>query len=156
MKITVLFFASAREAVGGLTELSLDLEPIEDDDDVVPAAAVADPAAAAAEARPDDDGAAAVAPAGGSGSSRSSSTTTAATGGAAGSGAGGSSSSGTITTKRLRHELAVRYPHLAATMQTITLAVNEEYVHDDDDNDDGPVLLSDGDTVALIPPISGG
>jgi molybdopterin converting factor small subunit len=81
-----------------------------------------------------------VAPAGGS-------TTTATDGG------GGGGCGGTITTKRLRRELAARYPHLAVTMQSITLAVNEEYVHDDDD---GPVLLSDGDTVALIPPISGG
>jgi molybdopterin converting factor small subunit len=136
MKIKVLFFASAREAVGGLTELLLDLEPMIEDEDG-PAAA-ADPVAA------DQDGAA-VAPAGGSRSS------TTATGGAG----GGDISGGTIiTTKRLRRELAARYPHLAVTMQSITLAVNEEYVHDDDE--DGPVLLSDGDTVALIPPISGG
>jgi molybdopterin converting factor small subunit len=139
MKIKVLFFASAREAVGGLTELLLDLEPmIDDEDDVVPAAV-----AAAAEPRP-DDGAATVAPAGGSSAT--------ATGGAGGGNNGINGT--TITTKQLRRELAARYPHLAATMQTITLAVNEEYVHDDDDED--PVLLSDGDTVALIPPISGG
>lgn len=89
MKLKVLFFASAREAVGGLTELWLDF--------------------------PDDK------------------TTT--------------------TTRRLRLVLAKRYPNLAETMSTITLAVNEEYVDDDDDND---VILQDGDTVALIPPISGG
>jgi molybdopterin converting factor small subunit len=106
IKIKVLFFASAREAVGGLTELSLELPP------VVVVSPPEEPD------HPND------------------------------------TTSTTTTTKQLRRELAALYPHLADMITTITLAVNEEYVHDDDDDD--PVLLKDGDTVALIPPISGG
>jgi molybdopterin converting factor small subunit len=108
IKIKVLFFASAREAVGGLTELSLELPP---------AVVVVSPPEEPAD-HPNN-------------------TTTS-----------------TTTTKQLRLELAALHPHLADMIQTITLAVNEEYVHDDDD--DHPVLLYNGDTVALIPPISGG
>ncbi len=53
-----------------------------------------------------------------------------------------------------RTKLATLYPKLANLVQdedNITLALNEEYVPM------GEVLkLKDGDTVALIPPISGG
>eukprot|EP00525_Craspedostauros_australis_P004100 CAMPEP_0198127466 /NCGR_PEP_ID=MMETSP1442-20131203/47211_1 /TAXON_ID= /ORGANISM="Craspedostauros australis, Strain CCMP3328" /LENGTH=89 /DNA_ID=CAMNT_0043787437 /DNA_START=25 /DNA_END=294 /DNA_ORIENTATION=+ len=57
-------------------------------------------------------------------------------------------------TNALRKALAERYPKLSALVldeENITLALNEEYVPS------GQVLpLKDGDTVALIPPISGG
>lgn len=58
------------------------------------------------------------------------------------------------TTAALRHHLADIFPRLASMVldeDSITLALNEEYV------DAGQVLnLKTGDTVALIPPISGG
>ena len=54
----------------------------------------------------------------------------------------------------IRNQLATRYPKLAALVQdeeNLTLALNEEYVPM------GEVWkLNEGDTVALIPPISGG
>ena len=65
------------------------------------------------------------------------------------------SSKGAVTTTTVREELAKRFPKLAGTVlgdtTSVTLAVNEEYVPS------GQVLaLKSGDTVALIPPISGG
>eukprot|EP00531_Pseudo-nitzschia_arenysensis_P005839 CAMPEP_0116120516 /NCGR_PEP_ID=MMETSP0329-20121206/3214_1 /TAXON_ID=697910 /ORGANISM="Pseudo-nitzschia arenysensis, Strain B593" /LENGTH=89 /DNA_ID=CAMNT_0003614285 /DNA_START=88 /DNA_END=357 /DNA_ORIENTATION=+ len=58
------------------------------------------------------------------------------------------------TTQSLRTKLAEVYPSLAEMVldeDNLTLALNEEYVTS------GQVLpLKDGDTVALIPPISGG
>jgi sulfur-carrier protein len=51
-----------------------------------------------------------------------------------------------------RQLLATMYPKLATMVldeDSLTLAVNEEYVTD-------TLLLKSGDTVALIPPISGG
>lgn len=57
-------------------------------------------------------------------------------------------------TKSLRQRLADLYPKLAPMVldeDNLTLALNEEYVPS------GQVLpLNSGDTVALIPPISGG
>mmetsp|Transcript_12034 Transcript_12034/g.15760 ORF Transcript_12034/g.15760 Transcript_12034/m.15760 type:complete len:94 (+) Transcript_12034:183-464(+) len=57
-------------------------------------------------------------------------------------------------TTQLRMILAKKYPRLAATVmdeESLTLALNEEYVLS------GQILpLKAGDTVALIPPISGG
>jgi molybdopterin converting factor subunit 1 len=57
-------------------------------------------------------------------------------------------------TSKLRRILADRFPKLATMVldeDSITLALNEEYVQA------GQVLpLKQGDTVALIPPISGG
>mmetsp|Transcript_18533 Transcript_18533/g.45921 ORF Transcript_18533/g.45921 Transcript_18533/m.45921 type:complete len:90 (+) Transcript_18533:124-393(+) len=57
-------------------------------------------------------------------------------------------------TQSLRQHLAKVYPNLAEMVldeENLTLALNEEYVTS------GQVLpLKDGDTVALIPPISGG
>jgi molybdopterin converting factor subunit 1 len=57
-------------------------------------------------------------------------------------------------TSNLRTILAERYPKLAAMVldeDSLTLALNEEYVAS------GQVIdLKAGDTVALIPPISGG
>ncbi|KAL3804477.1 hypothetical protein HJC23_002516 [Cyclotella cryptica] len=61
---------------------------------------------------------------------------------------------GSFNTKMLRTKLASNYPKLAALVQdeeSITLAVNEEYVPYGENWE-----LKDGDTVALIPPISGG
>jgi molybdopterin converting factor small subunit len=59
-----------------------------------------------------------------------------------------------LTNKQNRTTLAQLYPKLASLVldeENITLALNEEYV---------PVgevwKLKEGDTVALIPPISGG
>ncbi|KAL9186763.1 hypothetical protein ACHAXT_010483 [Thalassiosira profunda] len=88
VSIKVLFFASAREAAGGITSADVEL---------------------------DADGA---------------------------------------DTKALRTKLATLYPKLAPLVEdeeNLTLALNEEYVAM------GEVLpLKAGDTVALIPPISGG
>jgi len=57
-------------------------------------------------------------------------------------------------TLKLRRILADRYPRLASMVldeESLTLALNEEYVQQ------GEVKkLKEGDTVALIPPISGG
>lgn len=56
------------------------------------------------------------------------------------------------TTRTVRERLALQFPGLQSLVldeESITLAVNEEYV-------EGNVPLKDGDTVALIPPISGG
>jgi molybdopterin converting factor small subunit len=65
-----------------------------------------------------------------------------------------SASPSSFDTAQLRLVLARRYPGLAAFLQdeaSVTLAVNEEYVPA------GQVVsLKAGDTVALIPPISGG
>ena len=57
-------------------------------------------------------------------------------------------------TATLRTILAERYPKLAPLVldeQTITLALNEVYVAEGDNP-----TLKNGDTIALIPPISGG
>jgi molybdopterin converting factor small subunit len=60
----------------------------------------------------------------------------------------------TTTTTTVREALAARFPTLAPLVlddESITLAVNEEYVPI------GAVWpISPGDVVALIPPISGG
>eukprot|EP00978_Attheya_sp_CCMP212_P008239 scaffold19259_cov54-Attheya_sp.AAC.6 len=51
-------------------------------------------------------------------------------------------------------QLADRYPKLAPLVMdesSLTLAVNEEYVPEGE-----TIVLKTGDTVALIPPISGG
>lgn len=57
-------------------------------------------------------------------------------------------------TQSLRQKLASVYPKLASMVldaENLTLALNEEYVTK------GQVLpLKNGDTIALIPPISGG
>ncbi len=58
------------------------------------------------------------------------------------------------TTKELRQKLSELYPRLAAMVQdeeNLTLALNEEYV-----TSFQVVRLKEGDTIALIPPISGG
>ena len=49
----------------------------------------------------------------------------------------------------LRATLTTIYPQLARAMDTVRLAVNETF-------SDGETILSDGDTVAIIPPVSGG
>jgi len=54
-----------------------------------------------------------------------------------------------ITTDLLRSEVIAKVPSLANLVKTVTLAINEEYV-------EGSVALHPGDTVAIIPPISGG
>ena len=59
-----------------------------------------------------------------------------------------------FTHKNKRTKLASLYPKLASLVQdeeNITLALNEEYVPAGE-----IVKLKEGDTVALIPPISGG
>jgi molybdopterin converting factor subunit 1 len=45
--------------------------------------------------------------------------------------------------------LRATYPRLGPTSEKAPLAVNQEYV-------DGDLRLSDGDELALIPPVSGG
>jgi molybdopterin converting factor small subunit len=96
--VTVLFFASAREAAGNVSSTELD----------VPESAAA---TESIYSRPFD-------------------------------------------TAQLRRLLAQQYPGLAAFLQdetSVTMAVNEEYVPPGQ-----VVTLKPGDTVALIPPISGG
>ena len=93
IKIQVLFFASAREAVGNLSQVEIELQE-EDEDEEAP------------------------------------------------------------TTQTLRIKLAQMYPKLASLVEdedNITLALNEEYV-----TSGQSIKLKDGDTIALIPPISGG
>lgn len=51
------------------------------------------------------------------------------------------------TVDQLRKELAGKYPGMAEN--SVQMAVNEEYALPDD-------VLSEGDVVALIPPVSGG
>ena len=63
-------------------------------------------------------------------------------------------SEGITDTKLLRAKLASLFPNLASLIQdeeSITLAVNTEYVAYGENK-----ILKNGDTVALIPPISGG
>jgi molybdopterin converting factor subunit 1 len=49
----------------------------------------------------------------------------------------------------LEHELVSRYPKLEGLADRIVYALNEEYVDRDQ-------LIRPGDTVAVIPPVSGG
>ena len=53
------------------------------------------------------------------------------------------------TVSELRIALGERYPHVQAFLPTLVAAIDEDYV---------PVthVLHDGDSVALIPPVSGG
>ncbi|KAG7342401.1 molybdopterin converting factor, subunit 1 [Nitzschia inconspicua] len=63
-------------------------------------------------------------------------------------------SSDQATTSKIRQRLSQEYPGLASMVldkENLTLALNEEYVTSEQD-----LPLKDGDTVALIPPISGG
>jgi len=49
----------------------------------------------------------------------------------------------------LLHSLGEKFPKFEELFSFVALAVNEEYVNSD-------ILLKDGDTVSLIPPVSGG
>ena len=63
-------------------------------------------------------------------------------------------SSEDANTSGIRNKLAALYPRLAELVKdedNITLALNEEYVARGQN-----VSLKEGDTIALIPPISGG
>ena len=53
------------------------------------------------------------------------------------------------TVEGLMRQLAESHPRLAERAESLTVAVNEEFVGRD-------FSLSEGDEVALIPPISGG
>lgn len=53
------------------------------------------------------------------------------------------------TTEAVWEELVRRQPKLKPWRERFRLAVNDEYVT-------GPVALHSGDTVAVIPPVSGG
>lgn len=55
-----------------------------------------------------------------------------------------------VTVQALRARVAASHPALTPFLPGVAVAVNEEYVMDDG------LPLSDGDVVALIPPISGG
>ena len=56
----------------------------------------------------------------------------------------------TVTVEALRGRLGETHPALAPHMARVAIAVNEEYVLD------ATTAIREGDTVALIPPISGG
>lgn len=49
----------------------------------------------------------------------------------------------------LKHFLAEKYPQIKENLEKVMFAVNEEYA-------DPSINLKDGDTVAIIPPVSGG
>ena len=49
----------------------------------------------------------------------------------------------------LRQHLLKLYPHMKNTLDAVAIAVNLEYTEDE-------LILSEGDSVALIPPVSGG
>ncbi len=51
--------------------------------------------------------------------------------------------------EELRNLLKEKYPELSEILDKVKFAVNEEYVSDDH-------IVKDGDTVAVIPPVSGG
>lgn len=56
------------------------------------------------------------------------------------------------TTTIFRRVMAEKYPGLSSLVldeDSLTLALNEEYIESE-------VVLKNGDTIALIPPISGG
>lgn len=53
-----------------------------------------------------------------------------------------------VNVKELKEHLIERYPDFQK-LKSLKLAVNEEYRNDD-------FIISDGDEVALIPPVSGG
>ncbi|WP_010880693.1 molybdopterin converting factor subunit 1 [Aquifex aeolicus] len=53
------------------------------------------------------------------------------------------------TVSELRKLLLSKYPEIENILNSVKFAVNEEYVDED-------YKISDGDRVALIPPVSGG
>lgn len=53
------------------------------------------------------------------------------------------------TLAELTHILQARYPGLGKLWKTLVIAVNEEIARGDE-------RLSEGDTMALLPPVSGG
>ncbi len=55
-----------------------------------------------------------------------------------------------VTVSELRLRLGERYPQIGPHLECAAVAVNEEYVRD------AQTRISEGDTVALIPPVSGG
>lgn len=55
-----------------------------------------------------------------------------------------------VSVSEFRLRLGERYPAVAAHLECAAIAVNEEYVRD------GDTRIEAGDTVALIPPVSGG
>jgi molybdopterin synthase catalytic subunit len=55
-----------------------------------------------------------------------------------------------VTVSQLRLRLGERYPQLIPHLECAAVAVNEEYVRD------ASTPIHEGDTVALIPPVSGG
>ncbi|XP_033831844.1 molybdopterin synthase sulfur carrier subunit isoform X2 [Periophthalmus magnuspinnatus] len=58
-----------------------------------------------------------------------------------------------ISGRGLWVELQRRHPSLSALQGALVLAVRQEFVAVDDDQ---PLLLGDGDEVAVVPPLSGG
>ncbi len=55
-----------------------------------------------------------------------------------------------VSVSELRLHLGERYPQIGPHLECAAIAVNEEYVRDPQ------TRISEGDTVALIPPVSGG
>lgn len=49
----------------------------------------------------------------------------------------------------MKKELGLQYPKLVGMENILSIAVNAEYVDDS-------IVLSDGDEIAFIPPVSGG
>ena len=115
VQVTVLFFASAREAAGGISQTTIEFET------------PPPPLPQQQQQQQHDDG-----------QQQHDDEQTLAV----------------VTTTTLRHKLASMFPKLSTLVldeDNLTLALNEEYV------EPGNVVnLKTGDTVALIPPISGG
>ena len=55
-----------------------------------------------------------------------------------------------VSVAALRQALETEYPKLKPYLSGVAIAVNEEYILSDESE------LSDGDSVALVPPIAGG
>ena len=51
--------------------------------------------------------------------------------------------------KELREYLKIKYPEISQLLERVKFAVNEEYVEDS-------YTIKESDTVAVIPPVSGG
>lgn len=52
-----------------------------------------------------------------------------------------------LTVKQVKEHLQQQYPQV--TLQAVMIAVNEEYAFDAD-------IVKEGDTIAFLPPVSGG
>lgn len=57
-----------------------------------------------------------------------------------------------VSLKQLLSWIVDRYPTMKACLQTAVIAINMEYA----DSNDNSIVISTGDEIAIIPPVSGG